>query len=61
MDEVEKSEIGKVGKGLMEEVGKTAEKAAKTVTKGSQAIGESPAFKSVAEVSKLCVYHFNLK
>ena len=49
--DAEKSEFGKRGKELAEGIGKTATKAAESVTKGGEQIAQSQVFKSVATVS----------
>ena len=53
--EAEKTELGKKGKELAEEIGKTATKAAESVTKGGEQIAQSQVFKSVATVSMSCL------
>jgi len=47
--EVEKTEIGKKGKQIAEELGKTASKAAETVSQTGEQIGKSHIFQSVSQ------------
>ncbi len=49
--EAEKSELGRKGKEFAEEFGKTASKAAESVSKGGEQIAQSHVFKSVKSVS----------
>lgn len=51
VEELQKTEIVKKSREITEELGKTAGKAADTLSKSSQQISQTAAFKSVSQVS----------
>ena len=50
LEEAEKTEVGKKGRELAEGLGKTATKAAESVSKGGEQIAQSQVFQSVKTV-----------
>lgn len=51
IEEAEKTELAQKGKGLVEDLGKTAQKTAEAVSKQSEQISKTAVFRSVSHVS----------